>query len=210
MNRSYEAIKRVVDVVAATTCLILASPIMAVAAVAIWTRMGRPVLFNQERPGKDGRIFRLWKFRTMLHPDPEKGSIADEHRLTSVGRLLRSTSVDELPSLVNVLLGDMSLVGPRPLLVGYLKRYSPEQMRRHEVRPGITGLAQCKGRNALSWDEKFVLDVSYVESRSLLLDGKIILWTIGSVIRRDGISATQHATMPEFMGAPVGSAVVAN
>jgi lipopolysaccharide/colanic/teichoic acid biosynthesis glycosyltransferase len=134
----------------------------------------------------------------MHNPDPKKGLVEDEERLTSLGRLLRSTSLDELPTLLNVLIGDMSFVGPRPLLVRYLERYTPEQNRRHEVRPGITGLAQCKGRNALSWDEKFAWDISYVESIGLLLDAKILFWTISTVIRRNGISANEHATMPEF------------
>ena len=206
VNRTiYDCIKRALDVAAAGSCLVVTSPIIAIAALVVLIRMGRPVLFSQERPGKDGKIFRLWKFRTMLSPDPGKGLIEDDQRLTPLGQLLRSTSLDELPSLVNVLLGDMSIVGPRPLLVRYLDRYSLEQMRRHQVRPGITGLAQCKGRNALTWDEKFAWDIAYIESRSLLLDAKILVWTIRSVIRREGISSNQHATMPEFFGSTLDS-----
>lgn len=162
--------------------------------------MGRPVLFTQDRPGMHGRVFELKKFRTMVKADASRGLVSDEQRLTDFGRFLRSTSLDELPSLINVLKGDMSLVGPRPLLVGYLGRYSSQQARRHEVRPGISGLAQVRGRNVLSWEEKFAFDVEYVESRSALLDLKIVCWTFATVFRRDGISSEHHATMPEFMG----------
>lgn len=202
---TYERVKRGVDVAVAASCLVAASPVMVVAAFAIAARMGRPVLFSQDRPGKDGKIFELLKFRTMVALDPARGLVDDEQRLTRIGRFLRSTSLDELPSLVNVLRGDMSLVGPRPLLVSYLDRYSIKQARRHEVRPGVTGLAQCKGRNALTWDEKFAWDIEYVENRSLLLDAKILAWTVGSVLRREGISADEHATMPEFFGDTLGS-----
>ena len=174
---------------------------MAAAALAIRWSMGSPVLFRQERPGLGGRAFWLLKFRTMRDAfDAEGRLLPDSERLTSVGRLLRATSVDELPQLINVLRGEMSLVGPRPLLMQYLARYSPRQARRHEVKPGITGLAQVRGRNALSWEEKFELDVTYVETWSLLTDLKILLQTAASVVRREGISQTGHVTMPEFLG----------
>ncbi|HYJ80566.1 MAG TPA: sugar transferase [Longimicrobiaceae bacterium] len=159
---------------------------------------GPPVLFRQARPGRDGVVFELVKFRTMRHPDATH--VTDADRLTSVGRFLRSTSLDELPTLWNVVRGDMSLVGPRPLLMQYLERYDPEQARRHEVRPGVTGWVQVNGRNALSWDEKFALDVWYVDHVSLLLDLRILLGTLGAVLARKGISAGGQATMPEFMG----------
>ncbi|RDV09348.1 sugar transferase [Arthrobacter sp. RT-1] len=188
------------DVAGAVSVLIIASPAMAAVAVVIAVRMGRPVFFSQARPGKDAKIFMLWKFRTMLNVDATKRLVEDGERLTALGRFLRATSLDELPTMINVLRGDMSFVGPRPLLVQYLDKYTPRQARRHEVRPGVTGLAQCKGRNALSWEEKFEWDISYVENRSLILDARILLWTFASVVRREGISANDHATMPEFEG----------
>ena len=197
---SYERLKRILDVTAAVVCLAAASPVMAIAAVAIRSQMGRPILFTQERPGKDGRVFRLWKFRTMANVDPAVGLLEDDQRLTTIGKFLRSTSLDELPSLVNVLKGEMSMVGPRPLLVRYLDRYSVEELRRHQVRPGITGLAQCKGRNALTWEEKFALDIEYIENGSFFLDARILAWTVRAVVLREGISADQYATMPEFIG----------
>ncbi len=197
----YELAKRTLDVAGAAAGLALASPVLAAAAVAVAAELGRPVLFRQERPGKDGRSFELVKFRTMRSPRPgEEGPESDAARLGRVGRLLRATSVDELPTLWNVLVGDMSLVGPRPLLVRYLPRYSPRQARRHEVKPGITGWAQVNGRNALSWAEKFEHDVWYVENRSLRLDLEILLATVRKVLRREGISSDGHATMPEFQG----------
>lgn len=193
--------KRGLDICGAAAALTLAGPVIAGAAVAVATSMGRPVLFRQDRPGIDGKTFRLAKFRTMRHPRPgEGGPEADAARLTRTGRFLRATSIDELPTLLNVLRGDMSLVGPRPLLVRYLPRYSPEQARRHQVRPGITGWAQVNGRNAIGWDEKLALDVWYVDNRSLWLDAKILALTILKVARRSDISSDGHATMPEFMG----------
>lgn len=199
-TETYDRLKRAADVVVAAAALTVLSPLISGIAVAVAVKMGRPVLFKQERPGMHARTFELQKFRTMANPDVRSGLVSDEERLTSFGRLLRTTSLDELPTLINVLKGDMSLVGPRPLLVRYLNRYSPYQARRHEVRPGITGLAQARGRNSLTWQDKFALDVEYVDNRSVLLDLKIIWWTFGTVLRREGISADQHATMPEFLG----------
>jgi lipopolysaccharide/colanic/teichoic acid biosynthesis glycosyltransferase len=158
------------------------------------------VIFSQERPGRGGQIFRLHKFRTMKEFDANEELVTDEQRLTEFGRMLRSTSLDELPTLLNVLRGDMSFVGPRPLLPKYLDRYTPDQARRHDVRPGITGLAQVNGRNLLSWDDKFALDLRYIENRRLGLDLKILVATIGAVFSRSGISAPGEATASEFMG----------
>lgn len=197
-SRPYDVLKRFLDIVASVVALVLLSPVLAIVAVMVAIRLGRPVLFVQPRPGKDGRIFRLRKFRSMRDIDESKGLVSDADRLTAFGRKLRSTSLDELPSLWNVVRGDMSVVGPRPLLVEYLPKYSPEQARRHEVRPGITGLAQASGRNAISWEDKFALDVEYVDHRSLELDARIILATFRSVIARDGISAEGQATMSKF------------
>lgn len=188
------------DFVVAASGLIVLSPVIAGTALLVRSKLGSPVLFTQERPGRDGRPFRLYKFRSMIPVDPERGLVDDEDRLTPFGQFLRASSLDELPSLVNVLRGDMSLVGPRPLLMQYLERYSPEQTRRHEVRPGITGWAQIAGRNAVSWDEKLALDVWYVDHRSMALDLRIILRTLGAVLRRTGISAEGHVTSPEFAG----------
>jgi len=195
----YDATKRALDASVAAVGLVATAPLQAVVALAVLAKHGRPVLFRQPRPGKDGRVFELVKFRTMLLPDARRVSDAD--RLTPLGRFLRSTSLDELPTLWNVLKGDMSLVGPRPLLVQYLERYSPEQARRHEVRPGITGLAQVRGRNNLDWDDKFALDVEYVDHRSLGLDLRILWETVAVVLLRRGISADGHVTMSEFRGA---------
>ena len=193
--------KRLTDLLGAVAGLILLSPLIAMAALAIRLRMGRPVMFVQERPGFQGRPFRMYKFRTMLDAHDANGRpLPDAERLTALGRFLRSTSIDELPGLWSVLKGDMSLVGPRPLLMSYLPLYSPEQARRHEVRPGITGWAQVKGRNNLSWEQKFALDVWYVDNRSLALDIKILFMTMAKVVRRDGISAEGEATMPLFTG----------
>lgn len=188
--------KRLLDLSLAVPGLILLSPLFCCVALAVRCTLGPGVLFRQVRPGLHGRPFTILKFRTMLH-----GPGDDAARLTAFGRFLRSTSLDELPELVNVLRGDMSLVGPRPLLMQYLPRYSPEQARRHEVLPGITGWAQVSGRNALSWEEKFALDVWYVDNRSLLLDLRILWRTLVAVLRRQGINAAGEATMPEFMGA---------
>jgi lipopolysaccharide/colanic/teichoic acid biosynthesis glycosyltransferase len=167
----------------------------------IWRKMGSPVFFRQTRPGRNGIPFQMIKFRTMLDAiDSEGNSLPDSDRLTQLGSFLRSSSLDELPELWNVIKGDMSLVGPRPLLMEYLLLYSPEQARRHEVRPGVTGWAQINGRNAISWDEKFKLDLWYVDNRTLWLDLKIIWLTIQKVLKRDGISAAGEATMPKFTG----------
>ncbi|HNM98645.1 MAG TPA: sugar transferase, partial [Marmoricola sp.] len=169
-------------------------------SILVRLNLGSPVLFRQERPGKDEQVFMLMKFRTMRDVDPSSGLVTDADRLTPFGCFLRSTSLDELPTLFNVLKGEMSLVGPRPLLVRYLPRYSPQQRRRHEVRPGVTGLAQVRGRNALSWDQKFEFDVTYVDSRSLVLDLRILFLTIGKVLFRQGINQGDGVTMDEFMG----------
>jgi lipopolysaccharide/colanic/teichoic acid biosynthesis glycosyltransferase len=194
-------LKRAFDLLISAVALLLLSPILVVVALLIRLTMGSPVFFRQARPGLRGRAFKIIKFRTMLAATPGcEGVASDQARLTRLGRFLRSTSIDELPELWNVLKGDMSLVGPRPLLMQYLDRYTPDQARRHEVRPGLTGLAQVKGRNALSWEEKFALDVWYVDHRSLQLDLKIIGLTLLQVVRRSGISAEGEATMPEFMG----------
>ncbi|NLU78809.1 sugar transferase [Micromonospora sp. HNM0581] len=188
------------DVVVAIVLLLLTVPVMAVVAAAVALGLGRPVLFRQCRIGRDDQPFELIKFRTMRSPDPARGLLTDADRLTPLGRWLRATSLDELPTLWCVLRGDMSVVGPRPLLPEYLSRYSPTQARRHEVRPGITGLAQVRGRNSLDWDAKLSLDVAYVTNRSLRLDLSILTATVGTVLRRDGISADGSATMPEFLG----------
>jgi lipopolysaccharide/colanic/teichoic acid biosynthesis glycosyltransferase len=193
--------KRTMDIVLAATALVVLAPALMATAIAVAAALGRPVLFRQSRAGLAGKPFRVLKFRTMLNPSPERTTDGD--RLTRFGKILRSTSLDELPSLWNVLRGDMSIVGPRPLPVAYLPRYSREQARRHEVRPGITGLAQVRGRNALSWDEKFAFDVAYVNGTSLRLDLRIIAATVGVVLRRDGISAAGEATAPEFLGSRV-------
>lgn len=198
--KPYDPVKRGIDVVVGSAALILTAPLQAVLALVVRRKLGSPVLFRQLRPGKDGQIFELAKFRTMLEPDESRGLVTDEQRMTAFGAFLRSTSLDELPTLWNVVRGDMSLVGPRPLLVRYLDRYTPEQARRHEVRPGVTGLAQVSGRNAITWDEKFAKDVEYVDDRSLLLDLKIVWRTVAQVARRDGIAAVDDVTMPEFVG----------
>jgi sugar transferase EpsL len=192
--------KRAFDVTAASGALVASAPVLAGVAGAVLVTMGRPVLFSQERVGRDDRVFRVYKFRTMRAADPQAPLDQDHARITPVGRFLRATSLDELPQLFNVVKGDMSLVGPRPLLVRYLPRYAPRQRRRHDVLPGLTGWAQIHGRNALSWDEKFEHDVWYVEHWSLALDAKIVAKTVWKVLRRDGISAEGHATMPEFLG----------
>lgn len=192
--------KRALDLLVAGPALILSLPVQAITAIAIRIKLGRPVLFRQQRPGLNGEVFEMLKFRTMLLPDPERGLVTDADRMTPLGAFLRSTSVDELPTLWNIVRGDLSVVGPRPLLVQYLERYSPEQARRHDVRPGLTGLAQVNGRNAISWEEKFAYDVEYVDTHNLALDVGIILRTVLQVLRRDGISAGGEATMPEFRG----------
>lgn len=200
VGRPYDGVKRAIDVVVSVVALVVTSPAQLVVAILLRGKLGRPVLFRQQRPGRAGRPFTMIKFRTMLDVDEEHGLVTDADRLTPFGAALRSTSLDELPTLWNVLRGDMSLVGPRPLLVQYLERYTPEQARRHEVRPGITGLAQVSGRNLMSWEEKFAADVDYVDRRSLGLDTRILLRTLLAVIRRDGIAADGDVTMPEFTG----------
>lgn len=187
--------KRLADIALLLLTALFWVPLFVLAAASVWAFMGRPLLFTQTRPGLMGRPFRLLKFRTM-----KLGVGADAERLTPFGRFLRSTSLDELPELWNVLKGDMSLVGPRPLLMRYLPRYSAEQARRHEVRPGLTGWAQVNGRNAITWEQKFAYDVWYVDHRSLWLDLKILWLTIGCVLRREGVSGGGEATMGEFMG----------
>jgi len=195
------AAKRLIDVVAAISVLALGSPVIAATAVLVYLDLGRPLLFRQPRTGLGGRIFELLKFRTMNDAvDADGRPLPDDERLTAIGRLLRASSLDELPQLVNVLRGDMSLVGPRPLLVEYLPRYSVQQARRHEVKPGITGLAQVEGRNGLTWPEKFKLDVYYVDHQSLALDLKILARTVAAVIRREGIRTAAGAAMPYFQG----------
>ncbi|MEU8262047.1 sugar transferase [Micromonospora sp. NPDC048999] len=198
-----DRLKRTIDVVATLVLLVLTAPLMALVALVVAVGLGRPVLFRQARVGRDGTIFELVKFRSMLPIDPRRGVVADVDRLTPLGRLLRATSLDELPTLWNVLRGDMSLVGPRPLLPEYLPRYSPWQARRHEVRPGVTGLAQVNGRNSLSWEAKLDLDVQYVDSRGLRVDLTILLATVRTVLWRDGISAAGSATAPEFLGSQI-------
>lgn len=193
--------KRVLDLCLTIPALVLLSPVFAVTAVAVRLALGSPVLFRQRRPGMLGQPFWMIKFRTMTDARSADGDLLpDDVRLTRFGRFLRSTSLDELPELVNVLRGEMSLVGPRPLLMEYLLRYSPAEMRRHEVKPGITGWAQVHGRNALTWERKFALDVWYVDHHSLLLDVRILGLTILQVVRREGISQEGHATMAPFAG----------
>lgn len=193
--------KRLLDITVAGFLLFLLSPLLAVLAALVLLVEGRPVLFMQQRPGRWGRPFRMLKFRTMRPEASGTGSRqSDEERLTKLGRFLRSTSLDEFPELFNVLKGEMSLVGPRPLLMDYLPLYTPEQARRHEVPPGITGWAQVNGRNALSWEEKFACDVWYVDHHSMVIDLRILWRTATQVLRREGISQTGHATMPRFTG----------
>ena len=193
--------KRALDLMIALPALILLSPVLLLVSLLILVTLGRPILFTQVRPGLDGRPFRLIKFRTMSNCGSLDGApLPDDQRLGKIGRLLRSTSLDEVPELINVLRGDMSLVGPRPLLMEYLPLYSAEQFRRHQVRPGLTGLAQVGGRNALSWDEKFALDLRYVDQWSMALDLKILAKTVWKVGFRHGISHADHATAPKFQG----------
>jgi sugar transferase EpsL len=196
-----------IDLLVSAIALILLAPLMAAVAVLLWVTMGSPILFRQARAGYQGSAFTLFKFTTMRSARDVQGRLLpDKDRLTKVGIILRRLSLDELPQLWNVLIGDMSLVGPRPLLMDYLERYSPEQARRHEVKPGITGWAQVNGRNVLPWEEKFKLDVWYVNHRSLGLDAKILAFTLRRVVRGEGISQAGYATMPEFMGTQQGRA----
>jgi lipopolysaccharide/colanic/teichoic acid biosynthesis glycosyltransferase len=199
-HKSYDRKKRVFDVGVALLLYVLSLPLQAAVALAIVVRLGRPVLFRQARPGLHGTVFTLVKFRSMRPAAVDEGVSSDAVRLTPLGRFLRATSLDELPTLVNVIKGDMSMVGPRPLLVSYVDRYSPEQARRHEVRPGVTGLAQVNGRNALIWEEKLKLDVEYVDNRTFALDLQILRATVLSVLRRSGVTAAGQATMTEFQG----------
>jgi sugar transferase EpsL len=199
--RIYQIIKRLTDIIISIFCLLLLLPILIV--VALWIRLtfGSPVMFCQVRPGLHGKPFRMIKFRTMTNECDENGHLLpDEKRVTKFGMFLRKTSIDELPELLNVLKGDMSLVGPRPLLMQYLPLYTPEQARRHEVKPGITGLAQVNGRNAISWEQKFEYDIWYLEHQSLPLDIKILFLTVWKVLRHDNINAENHITMPTFTG----------
>lgn len=195
--------KRLFDFVLALIAIIVLSPVLLITAFFVRSKLGSPIIFKQERPGKNEKIFTLYKFRTMTDEKDEKGNLLpDEVRLTKFGKMLRSTSLDELPELFNILLGDMSIVGPRPLLVRYLPLYNKQQKHRHDVRPGFTGWAQCNGRNSISWEEKFDLDVYYVNHISLLLDVKIIFKTVKIVLCREGISSETSVTMEEFRGTP--------
>jgi lipopolysaccharide/colanic/teichoic acid biosynthesis glycosyltransferase len=199
-DRIYQRLKRCIDIAVAGLGLVVLSPVMAAVALVVRFSLGRPIFFRQERPGLHGRPFMIVKFRTMRQAEPDGEPTSDAERLVLVGAFLRSTSLDELPELVNVLRGDMSLVGPRPLRMEYLDRYSPTQARRHEVRPGMTGWAQVNGRNALTWGEKFDLDVWYVDHRSLLLDLRIVIRTLAHVLRREGITQPGSVTAEDFVG----------
>ena len=194
-------IKRPQDFLCALLAFIVLSPIMLILVILVRTKLGSPVLFTQDRPGLNGKVFKLYKFRTMTSETDENGKLLpDEVRLTKFGKKLRATSLDELPELINIIKGDMAVVGPRPLLVRYLERYNEHQARRHEVRPGFTGYAQVNGRNSISWEEKFDLDVEYVDNVTFLGDWKIIFQTVGVVLKKDGVSSDTSATMEEFMG----------
>lgn len=200
-RRGYDRLKRIMDVVISLGALIALSPVLLTIALLVRVRLGSPVLFRQVRPGLGARPFEMIKFRTMLDAVGSDGHpLSDAERLTPFGRWLRSTSLDELPELWNVLKGDMSLVGPRPLLLEYLPLYSAEQARRHEIRPGVTGWAQVNGRNAIAWQDKLAMDVWYVDNRSFLLDLKILLLTVKKVVLREGVSSEGHATMERFTG----------
>lgn len=194
---TYAVTKRLFDLTVASVAYFVALPIQAIIAMLILLNLGRPIIFRQARPGLNGQIFILLKFRTMKNA---VNNASDDDRLTRLGSFLRSTSLDEIPTLINVIRGDMSLVGPRPLLPEYLSLYSPQQARRHQVKPGVTGLAQINGRNLLTWDEKFRLDVLYVEQKSMKLDIYILWKTLWTVLRRNGIASPGHVTTPEFEG----------
>ena len=194
-------IKRSIDIFGSGIGLIVISPILLIVGLAIKFKLGSPIFFTQDRLGKDGKVFKMIKFRTMSNKTDKFGNLlSDEERMTSFGKILRSTSIDELPELINVFKGEMSLVGPRPLLVEYKDLYSKEQFRRHEVRPGITGWAQVNGRNSLSWSDRFNLDIEYVDRYNFFMDIKILFMTVGKVIKRDGISQNGNATMEKFNG----------
>lgn len=199
----YKYIKRILDIISSLLAIIILSPLLAVTAVLVKTKLGSPVLFKQERPGKDEKIFTLMKFRTMTDERDENGELLpDEVRLTKFGKFLRSTSIDELPELFNILKGDMSVIGPRPLLVEYIPKYNEHQHRRHEVRPGLSGWAQVNGRNTVSWEDKFDMDVHYVDNYSFAMDVKILFMTVLNVLKKEGISSETSATMEVFMGTP--------
>lgn len=194
-------IKRIIDILGSLVGLIILSPILLIVSVFIKCKIGSPIFFTQDRIGKDGEVFKMIKFRTMIDSYNKWGEpLPDKDRLTKFGSLLRSTSIDELPELINVLKGDMSLVGPRPLLVEYREIYSKEQFRRHDVRPGITGWAQVNGRNSITWNQKFILDVDYVDNNNILIDIKILLMTIKKVFIREGINQEGSSTMEKFNG----------
>lgn len=197
----YKYIKRFFDIVSSLIAIIILSPVLVITSILVRTKLGSPVLFKQERPGKDEKIFTLMKFRTMTDERDENGELLpDEVRLTKFGKFLRSTSIDELPELFNILKGDMSVIGPRPLLVEYIPRYNEHQHRRHEVRPGLSGWAQVNGRNTVSWEDKFDMDVHYVDNYSFAMDVKILFMTVLNVIKKEGISSETSATMEVFMG----------
>jgi len=201
MMKLQQLFKRILDITCSLTGLIILSPLFLIVSVLIYKKLGSPIFFTQERVGKDGKIFKMIKFRTMLNSTNKFGELLDdEERLTPFGKKLRSTSIDELPELINVLKGDMSLVGPRPLLVEYIPLYSKHQFRRHEVKPGITGWAQVNGRNSIDWETKFNLDVEYVDKFNLIFDIKIFFLTILKVLQRDGINQEGNATMEKFTG----------
>lgn len=199
-KRKYDYVKRSLDLVGSGIGLVVLSPVLGAVGLIVRMKLGSPVIFKQERPGKNGEIFTLYKFRSMLEEDESKGLVTNEDRMTEFGEKLRATSLDELPTLLNVFKGDMSLVGPRPLMVRYLGKYSPEQARRHEVRPGIAGLAQVHGRNDLGWDQRLAMDVEYVDNRSLWLDLKLIFQTLAIAIRREGIATDGYAVGAPFVG----------
>ncbi len=193
--------KRLLDIVLSLVALIILSPLLLIVALVVRVALGSPVLFIQERPGKDESLFKLYKFRSMTNDcDKEGHPLPDKHRLTKVGKFIRSLSIDELPSLWNVLKGDMSIIGPRPLLVEYLPLYNSKQKRRHEVRPGLSGLAQVEGRNAISWNQKFELDIKYIDNISFVFDLVLVLKTIKKVLNRSGISSNTSVTMEKFKG----------
>lgn len=211
MNHLYKYVKRALDFISALFLLIILSPVLALAALLIALQHDGPILFKQERPGKDGKIFTVYKLRTMSTERYDKNGreLSDFERMTRLGRLLRKTSVDELPQLFNILKGDMSFIGPRPLLKEYLELYSPEQMRRHEVLPGISGWAQVNGRNTLTWDEKFTYDVYYVDNYSFKMDMKILIKTIANVLSQSGINSDETNTMEKFTGNAIPEQAIA-